>query len=445
MTASAQSSRRALAAKEAPDSRLLDIAADIFAPALYAYVGWVLESARQKGIYRLYFLARDGYAMHQMAKRLCAAKGIAIECRYLYASRIAWRTPSYHIIGDEAYALLFKGGYHITPRVILSRIGLSPLERAQVYESAGLTDWDEDAFLPVARLSVFARRVKSSPVFCALLRQKSTDAYANAIGYFRQEGLLDGEPVALVDTGWTGSMQRTLRQLLRNEGCNAPITGFYFGMYNAPRAPEDGAYEAWCFTHRSKAFEVVKYNNNVLECMCVCPYPMTMGYIREGGRYAPLFGANAEGTPERTERLLRVYNDYTGAALRGEIRPPQTAGTTGIQKRLRDLMYKPTREEAGAFCRFTFCDDLAEVTLTPLVQAASARQIREYSLLRRLWRKCFNRAKEGAPDLFWPYGSLALSGIKARAWYRLNMLGWDGLRRLAQSARSSLRRLILLE
>ncbi|MFR1474267.1 MAG: hypothetical protein ACLSB9_00195 [Hydrogeniiclostridium mannosilyticum] len=60
--------------------------------------------------------------------------------------------------------------------------------------------------------------------------------------------MLDGDPVAVVDTGWTGSIQRSLRQLLRSAGGNGGISGFCFGLYQEPKDPADGDYMAWYFS-----------------------------------------------------------------------------------------------------------------------------------------------------------------------------------------------------
>ena len=84
------------------------------APVLYGYVCWVLKEAEKRGICTLYFLSRDGYILRKIAQQICEKKKMRIECRYLYCSRASLRMPAYHLIGEEAYRLLFQGGYHVT-------------------------------------------------------------------------------------------------------------------------------------------------------------------------------------------------------------------------------------------------------------------------------------------------------------------------------------------
>ena len=52
-------------------------------PMLLNYVWWILHQAHQKGLQRLYFLARDGYLLREIALQFCAQFGLKIECRYL--------------------------------------------------------------------------------------------------------------------------------------------------------------------------------------------------------------------------------------------------------------------------------------------------------------------------------------------------------------------------
>src|SRR5699024_7318970 len=56
------------------------------APFLVCYVRWVLDQALQRGIKRLYFVARDGEVMYKIARQL-KRPGDDIEMRYLYGSR----------------------------------------------------------------------------------------------------------------------------------------------------------------------------------------------------------------------------------------------------------------------------------------------------------------------------------------------------------------------
>lgn len=66
------------------DTPVVRMAADFVAPAYIAYVRFVIDEARRKGIKRLYFLNRDSYILLKIAERLPHE---GIELRYLYVSR----------------------------------------------------------------------------------------------------------------------------------------------------------------------------------------------------------------------------------------------------------------------------------------------------------------------------------------------------------------------
>ncbi|MBP5547907.1 MAG: hypothetical protein J6X58_03320 [Bacteroidales bacterium] len=68
---------------EHPRKKLL---LDIIAPLYVSFVGYVFESARQKGIKKLFFCARDTYQMYQVAKEI-NHKYPEIEIKYLRVSR----------------------------------------------------------------------------------------------------------------------------------------------------------------------------------------------------------------------------------------------------------------------------------------------------------------------------------------------------------------------
>lgn len=58
---------------------------------LYAYVEWVIRMAWNKGIAHLFFIARDGYILKNIAEDIVKSKEIKIEIHYIYGSRKAWR------------------------------------------------------------------------------------------------------------------------------------------------------------------------------------------------------------------------------------------------------------------------------------------------------------------------------------------------------------------
>lgn len=116
---------------------LYSISKEKVAPVLYSYVNWVLNNAKERKIHTLYFLARDGYILKKIAELICERYQWNMECRYLYCSRASLRMPSYHLIGDEAYDLIFASGYHVTLNTFFDRIEMSEQKRKTIIKECG--------------------------------------------------------------------------------------------------------------------------------------------------------------------------------------------------------------------------------------------------------------------------------------------------------------------
>ena len=206
----------------------------IVGPVALAYTKWIIHEAEKRNITRLYFLARDGYLLYKIAKRICSTGISNIECRYLYCSRASLRAPTYHLIGKEAYELLTLGGYYATPKTILMRASLNDGEIDEICDILGVKD--KNKVLSDKELSSFRALLAECDLYKNAVIKKSRPTYEPTISYLRQEGLFECDSVAIVDSGWTGSMQRSLRQLLESAGYKGRLIGFYFGMYRAKRS-----------------------------------------------------------------------------------------------------------------------------------------------------------------------------------------------------------------
>lgn len=79
---------------------------------LFPYVEWIIKQCLQQGISRLYFIARDGYILQQMADIYIRENQLKIHTKYIYGSRQAWRTEE----GEEKEKVL---------RYLLQEIDLS--------------------------------------------------------------------------------------------------------------------------------------------------------------------------------------------------------------------------------------------------------------------------------------------------------------------------------
>lgn len=404
----------------------------VTAPVLFTYVWYVLLEAERMKLKRLYFLSRDGYIMLKIAREIVKVHPIDLELRYLYCSRASLRMPGYHRISEtEMMDLLLHRGTNLTIRHILDRAHLTEAQCTELY--AALHTDVQSAAAPLSEndFTEVCEKLRSSTLFKEMVLQNSKAAYTDAMGYFVQEGLTDGTKFGIVDTGWTGSMQRSLRQLSEEI---PSVTGFYFGMFARPKEQSDGTYRTWYFSADSSIGIRTKFNNNLFECMCAAPHSMTIGYCRgTDRRYVPIFKETGTASPMTSmiETQISVCQQFAQlcAPLINYQKFSHDAMHHITQSLLQGLMYRPEPAEAEAFAAFPFCDDVTESYSDTLVRHDCRSILREYMLPNRILRKL--KGKKPSAELFWIYGTLAVSGMPLQSLCRPALRLWDVLRCIA--------------
>ena len=397
------------------------------------YVWWVLQEAEKAGIKTLYFLARDGWLLREIGLVICEHYRLDIECKYLYCSRVSLRTPSYWLIGEEAFDLLLCGGYQLRLDSILQRAHLNEAQRQEVYKSCGWTIENEQRLLSWAEFDEITQTLRKNEVYRQYVIEKSRSAYPATIGYLRQEGLFNEQTIAIVDSGWTGSMQRSLRQLMESAGWKGNLVGYYFGMYKKPADPADGLYNTWYFSGEKGCRQKAIFNNNLFECLLSAPHGMTGSYRKEGDGFAPVL---MRGPGESRAAEIYLYRDcildYTAKKC-GQYVFQHKINRKETDQTIRRFMFHPTEEEVNILGQYVFCDDITEAYENPLADASLLNQLKNYTVLGRL-KVRFLSKPNGSADagLYWPCGTAAfLKGAK-RSWYRINIFIWQYIKYLAE-------------
>ena len=411
-------------------------------PALSCFVEWVLERAKAEGRQRIYFLARDGYLMYRMAERICAGRGISIECRYLYGSRYAWRIPQYHLDWEGCVNKICLGGLRVCFLVIMQRAGLTKEEALEIAAEywPGLSGEALEAAvleeIPYIRLGSWKEKLREDRRLRAAVEEKSKKALENAAGYLQQEGLTDPVPYALADSGWVGSIQQTLEMLLQcmdradgAEQTDRRLSGYYYGLYSLPAGADRAAYQTWYFAPGRGLKNKVYFNNCLFECIFSSPEGSCTGYEKAAdGRFRPV--TEPGGSPNRQqmedeerllsvflEEYLREYPDPEGTRSRGE-----EAGRRLSFALWRRLMTNPSPEEAKYFGTLLFTDDVIAGAVRETAPVFTKEEQKSRGLIRRLIGLCGGAKQMGMGVSAWPEGSLARSGVKGNRGRREEIL-----------------------
>lgn len=278
-SALAGSARAARLSADVPaprDRALWTVGATVAGPLLCGFVLWVLQQARLGGVPRLHFVARDGQILKRVADIFCARLGWRVERRYIFGSRQAWHLPALERLDEAALVWLAQEGARDPLRDVLARAELDPSRVSAALARHGFGGASAlDSPAPAERISALLRDAEVEPALLAAASERRRAA----LGYLRQEGLLEPGRQAIVDLGWHGRLQRSLRRLLEmgaEDGRTPDLTGYYLALVSRPPGFEPDTMRAYLGAPRA----VERLNPVLFEIFCAADH----GTVR---RYAP--------------------------------------------------------------------------------------------------------------------------------------------------------------
>lgn len=272
------------------------------AQLLLPYVLWILEESMKNGIRKLFFIARDGYILKQMADIVIAKYQYPIQTEYLYGSRRAWRLPSVTVENFDIKEL-FRWS---NPSRIYSY--------EQIAKVLGMTMEELPAFLPCAdREKDWLSSTQVQEAIDILVPQqreialqiseKYKEKRKEAQAYLKQELGKEKEQFAFVELIGSGYSQRSLRELT-GAFMDRSVTTFFYRLDSGKEY--EGIKNHVFFANRLEM-------GHAIEVLCGAPHGQTNGYEYADNRWQPVFGQDEgqllEGYGFRT--YLKGIEDYT--------------------------------------------------------------------------------------------------------------------------------------
>ena len=424
--------KAALTAADGKEDTLAQVTATVTAPVLFCYVYNVLKSAADSGIKRLYFLARDGYIMKAAADAITEALGYDIDARYLYVSRYALRNALYSrcsTVSDFEKAGFFGHCAVQSAENTLKRAGLDDDERKEVYNRIGF-DGDTGKVMSDGEFDRFCELLKSDVDLFGSISTRSVAKYDTLITYLGQNGLFDNVRFAVVDSGWLGSVQRTLAELTEGMISSGDITGYYFGLYRK----KDGSHRSFLFDLTDAHKYVPTFSNNMFECFCSAPHGMTVGYKEKDGVVVPVLKQVNNAVSDMAEIQTDIVRRFSYAACREGVQLSEKDSKALCAKLLKTLMYKPDEDEARTLGAFPFCDDATENEMSPLADNCG-KSIKNILFVNRMFRKRKGLSIYPDKGMYWLYGSIILTDCRPKAVYRVSVRVWEKLRLIREKRR----------
>lgn len=263
-------------------------AANLIAPLYVAFVYRILQDAVRRNIEKLFFLARDGYILYQIAKDL-EVEFPDIEIKYLYVSRSSLYLPGLPKITPEtlsslrrtAFGFTNEKSYDILKNFVTPEI-LKKIEQITPQNAC------EDLF--------------NDPNVLNVLTSYYEEQRNLVLKYFVQEGLADhSHKTAIVDVRGTRSCQQAINCILQQGNYNQVI-GYYLEVINNRKSINNaGSYHALYYGERILSSHYLKYISSELgsileQYFSLSPHKRTIAYCEINGVVQPVFEKNENGT-----------------------------------------------------------------------------------------------------------------------------------------------------
>lgn len=342
---------------------LWNTSSSVVAPVLFGFVYWCMKGARKLGIKKLYFVARDGQVLLKIAKVISKNWDYSdIECRYLYGSRQAWHFPAIQRIGQNELDWLFDPTSFLSVKSVCARVNLEPAQIIDCLISQGFPESSWEKNLDKAERNLL-KEVFLDTETEKLIVSIASEYCKQAIGYFQQEGINDGDKFGLVDIGWNGRLQRSFSNLLAANSMypDGGVYGFYFGLSRRLKAcPTDELLTYFCDV--SGAWQRDAFiNKALLEVFVAADHGGTSKFQKIDGRYSPVLRSeNNDSAINWGLTLQQDAVDFFAHQLTQNLQPEDCKIEHFVKASemiLRTMTMFPSQDEANVFGSFQTTED----------------------------------------------------------------------------------------
>lgn len=389
----------------------------VFAPTITSYIEWVLQEATKRKLQRLYFLSRDGWLMYLAAQEIAKRSELKIELRYLKVSRYSLRRAEYKLLGVKCLDRLLVGGIDVTFEKIMKRAALTDSEILQIAELAGYSK-EIRKTLNYIEIQKLREKLFQIPLFFEYIYTHSQECLDDTLGYLRQEGLMEEVSYGIVDSGWVGTIQLSLKNLVSHTlKRDKVIEGFYFGIFELPEEASIKNYHSFYIDGKKEIDRKVRFSVCLFETIFSSPEGMTLGYQRCGdkqeNKYIPIDSEQRNPNGVFMERNRELLLSYLSEYQKIQDSPKEEKRDKVVEKLLMLCMGTPTLEEAKALGTLLFCDDVLELQIQKVAAEWGQKELHMQNVIPRIMNKV-SVHKDFVKESGWPEGSIMLAGIDTR-------------------------------
>lgn len=260
---------------------MMNLGISLSSPMLFMFTYWIIEQAKKLKINRLYFVARDGYILKEIADLIIKKYGYNIEIKYIYGSRIAWRNATLNTIQDILNCSWFNTYESKTITDLFSNFNINPNNIKQ-YLPSQYHNFNKN--LSAKDIRNILSNIANNPTLSELVINNLKEIKNNLLGYLSQEIDYSDDKFAFIDLRGTGLTANLLGKVMQDL-TSTKITFFYFQRGNIINLEELN-------TEYTKFYQMFyssnKYYHDIIEILTRAPHGQTLGYKKENNKYIPI-------------------------------------------------------------------------------------------------------------------------------------------------------------
>ena len=341
-------------------------------PVIYPYVNWVVQESMRRGIDRLYFVARDGWILKQIADIIIRERQYFIQTFYIYGSRKVWRLPAYEGSVEDFNRILKWSNLDETISLEdLAMVFQLKMDVLRPFLPARFQKGGENLQISGFQRDNICKHLMYNREFREYLVESQVEKRDLVIRYLQQEIDTSDSCFAFVELAGTGLTQKCLARL---------IGSFYTGEIR------NFFYKLDSIQERGQCSSLNFYPSNIersymLELLCRAPHGQTEGYREEDGKIWPVLD-QVEGEQIKAYHLLQ-YRD----AVLEYVRYMERAV---IQNQLKDnvkiniaeeylgvITCNPPGRIAEYFCHMPFSSSGRKKGIVEFAPPVSPKQLRQ--------------------------------------------------------------------
>lgn len=359
------------------EQNIWNVATNVIGPFVFLYTYWVIEEAKSKNIKTLFFVARDGQIMYQVAEIINKYLKYDIELRYLYGSRKAFHLPSITEIGYAELNWIFDKTVHLSVDSVCSRVELESHPIKHLINEIGITNFKRN-LSKVERVRLKNLFASNSFIHELILIKAQTKR--TLVGkYLKQEGFGPDKEIAIVDIGWRGRQQKSLSKILDLVGLypRNGLKGFYLSLRDQVIPYKlDEVFEYFTFQENS---ELILYHS-LYEVFVSADHGSCSGYKSMGDQILPELReqknskmlnwglkVHQNGIHVFSEMFMKTYDFLEIDGI--------TQGKIFAKLLLGKFLKFPTNEEAMIFHEISIYEDQEEEVSYPLTQELNQKEL----------------------------------------------------------------------